>query len=49
MKTEWLITDLTSVRSLDRAERENLGMLSDVFWSVQAAIAIVVGEWGATL
>ena len=31
MKIEWLIVNVTPVRSPDRAEREMLGMIVDVF------------------
>ena len=42
MKIEWLIANMTAVRSPDRAERDMLGMILDVFWPIQAAS--VVGE-----
>ena len=40
MKIEWLVTDVTAVGSADRADRENLRIILDVFWPVQAAIAV---------
>ena len=42
MKIEWLVTDVTPVGSLDRAERDILVMTLDAFCPVQAAI--VIGE-----
>ena len=39
---ELLVANVTFVGSPDRAERDILGMLFDVFWSIQAAF--VVGE-----
>ena len=40
MRTEWLVADVTSVRSPDRGEREILGMILGVFWSFQVASVI---------
>ena len=34
MKIEWLVPDVTLVGSLDRAERDNFGMILDVFWPI---------------
>ena len=31
MKIEWLVANVTLVGSPDRAERDNLGMLLDIF------------------
>ena len=42
MKIEWLFHDVTPVESPDRAERDILEMILDVFWSIQAVL--VVGE-----
>ena len=41
MKTEWLVTNV-AVGSPDRAERDILKMILDVFWPIQATF--VVGE-----
>ena len=43
---EWLVADVTVAGSLNRAERDILGMIFDVFQPIQAAF--VVG-WGGTL
>ena len=40
MKIEWLVTDVTPVGSPDRAERDILGMIFDVFQPIQAAIVV---------
>ena len=37
MKIEWLVADVISVRSPDRAEHDILGVMLDVFWPTQAA------------
>ena len=42
MKTERLVTNVTAVGSPDRAKRDILGVILDVFWSIQATF--VVGE-----
>ena len=44
MKIEWLVTDLTSVRSPDRADCAILGMILGwaLFWPIQAVF--LVGE-----
>ena len=42
MKTECFVSDVTPVRSPDRAERDILGMMLGVFWPIQAVF--VVGE-----
>ena len=42
MKIEWLATNVTPVRSSERADHGILGMTLGVFWPVQAAF--VVGE-----
>ena len=42
MKIEWLVTDVTAVRSPDRAECYILGMIFDIVWPIQATA--VVGE-----
>ena len=42
MKIEWLVTDVTSVRSRARAERDIFGVIFGVSWAVQTAI--LVGE-----
>ena len=36
MKTEWLVADATPAGSPARAERDILGVILDVFWSIQA-------------
>ena len=40
LKIEWLVADVIPVGSPARAERDILGMLLDVFWSIQAAFLI---------
>ena len=42
MKIEWLVTNLTSVESPDRAKRDILGTFLNIFLLVQAVI--VTGE-----
>ena len=42
MTIEWLVTDVTAVRSPDGAERAILGLILGVFWKIQAVC--VVGE-----
>ena len=44
MKIEWLVTNVTAVRTPDRAERAILGVILAglCFWSIQAVF--VVGE-----
>ena len=42
MKTEWLVTDVTSVGSPARVERAIFGVILGVFWPIQAVF--VVGE-----
>ena len=37
MKMSWLIANVTSVELPARAEHENLGIILDVFWPIQAA------------
>ena len=36
MKIEWLVTDVTSVGSPDRAERDMFRGILGVFWPIQA-------------
>ena len=36
MKSEWLVANVLSVGSPDRAERDILGVILGVFWPVQA-------------
>ena len=40
MKIEWLVANVTPVESPDRAERDLLGMLLDVFWPIQATVMV---------
>ena len=42
MKIEWLVTDVTAVGSLDRAERVILGMDFDYacFWPIQVIFVV---------
>ena len=40
MKTQRLVTDVTPDRPPDRAERDILGMVLDVFWQIQAVFVI---------
>ena len=42
MIIEWLLADVTPVRSPDRAERDILGMILGVFWPIQ--VVFVTGE-----
>ena len=44
MKTEWVVTDVTAVRSPDRAERAILEIIlaGALFWPIQAVF--VAGE-----
>ena len=42
MKIEWLVTDVTSIGSPDRAERDIFGTILNVFWPIQAVF--VAGE-----
>ena len=42
MKIEWLVTDVTSVRSRARAERDIFGVIFGLFCLIQATF--VVGE-----
>ena len=42
MKIEWLLADVKAVGLPDRAERDILGVILDVFWSIQAVL--VAGE-----
>ena len=42
IKIEWLVDDVIPVGSPDRAECGMLGIMLDVFWSIQATF--VVGE-----
>ena len=37
MKIEWLIANVTSFGSPDKAEPDIFGMILDIFWKVQAA------------
>ena len=39
MKTDWLDTNVTTIGSHDRVERDILGMILDVFWPIQATFA----------
>ena len=43
MKIEGLIADVTSVRSPARSERDNFGVILDIFWPILQA-AFVVAE-----
>ena len=47
MKLEWFIADVTAFVSPDRAERDILGMILNVFLPIQAIC--VAGERGANL
>ena len=38
LKIDWLVTDVTSVGSPNRAECDIFGVILDVFWPVQAVI-----------
>ena len=40
MKIEWLIANVTPVRSPARAERDILGMILDVFSPIQAPFVV---------
>ena len=40
LKIEWLVIDITAVGSPDKAERDILGMIFDVFWPGQPAIVV---------
>ena len=40
MKTEWLVANVTPVRSPDRAKHAILGMILDVFSSIQATFVV---------
>ena len=42
MKMTWLVTNVTPIRSPNRAECDILGMVLDLIWSIQATF--VVGE-----
>ena len=42
LKIEWLVADVAPVVSPDRAERDILEMILDVYWPIQATF--VVGE-----
>ena len=43
MKIEWLVADVTVVRSPGRAEHEMLGMILNVFRPVPTSIMVGVG------
>ena len=36
MKIEWLVANVTPVRSPDRAERELFGIILEMLWPIQA-------------
>ena len=40
MKIEWLVADVTPVRSPARAERNIFGMTLTVFWPIQAVLGV---------
>ena len=40
MKTEWLIADVTSVWSPDRVEHDIFGVISGVYWPIQATFVV---------
>ena len=40
MKIKWLVANVTSVGSPDRAERYILGIILDVFWPIQDVFVV---------
>ena len=40
MKIEWLVTNVTSVGSPDRAEHAILGAILGIFWPIQATFVV---------
>ena len=45
LKIEWLFADVTPVGSPDRAERDILEMILDIFWPIQVAYVVREPLW----